>query len=89
MHPLLNEGPVRTLGPGILRFQPVQTTLDRFVLKVVVANAGAFARASTDVATTLREVLHGARVEVERHVELPPDASGKFRTVIARAEAAP
>ena len=59
------------------------------VALIVFGVAPSLLIARGDVATTLREVLHGARVEVERHVELPPDASGKFRTVIARAEAAP
>jgi phenylacetate-CoA ligase len=83
VHPLLLEGPIRRHGPGILRFQVVQETRDRFRIKVVVPDDEAFARVSTDVAAALREVLHGASVEVERHAELPAGPGGKFRAVLA------
>jgi phenylacetate-CoA ligase len=83
VHPLLLEGPIRRHGPGILRFQVVQEARERFRLKVVAADDEAFARASTDVAAALRQLLRGVSVEVERHAELPPDESGKFRAVLA------
>jgi phenylacetate-CoA ligase len=85
VHPLLLEGPIRRHGPGILRFQVVQEARDSFRIKVVVTGDEAFARASTDVATAVRDVLRGANVEVERAAELPAAESGKFRTVLALA----
>ena len=82
VHPLLLEGPIRRHGPGVLRFQLVQEARDGFRLKVVVTDDEAFARASTEVAAALRDMLGGASVEVERHAELAADESGKFRAVL-------
>ena len=82
VHPLLIEGPIRRNGPGVLRFQLVQETRSHFRLKLVTADDASFARASTDVVAALHEVLRGASIEVERHAELSPDATGKFRAVV-------
>lgn len=82
VHPVLIEGRVRTNGPGVFRFQLVQERRERFRLRVVAADDAAFARASTDVAAALRDLLRGAAVDVERHGDLPADESGKFRSIV-------
>jgi phenylacetate-CoA ligase len=87
VHPLLIEGPVRRNGPGVLRFQVVQETPDRFRLKLVTVDDAAYLHASTAVVKALQKVLHGATVEVERHAELAAGPSGKFRSVVALGSA--
>lgn len=83
VHPLLLEGPIRRNGPGVLRFQVVQETRERFRLKLVTVDNEAFLRASADVVEAVRTVLRGATIEVERHAELSAGESGKFRSVTA------
>ena len=83
VHPVLLEGVIREHRDGVLRFQLVQEASDRFRLKLVTADAAAFATASKAVGAALARLLRGASVAVERHAELPVPESGKFQSVVA------
>ena len=66
----------------MLRFQVVQEAHDRFRLKLVTVDEGSFARACETVVPAVRELLLGASVNAERHAEIAPDPSGKFRPFV-------
>jgi phenylacetate-CoA ligase len=82
IHPLVVEGAVRRFGPGVLRFQLVQETRDRFRLKLVTAGEESFVQATEAIVPVLSERLRGATVVTERHEEIPPEPSGKFRSFV-------
>ncbi|MBP7148063.1 MAG: phenylacetate--CoA ligase family protein [Acidobacteria bacterium] len=69
--------------PGIVRYQLVQHEPGRFELRVIAAPER-LAEISATCVPALRELLGPAiRVELTRHDDLPPDPSGKFRSVIS------
>ena len=69
--------------PGIVRYQLVQHEPGLFELRVI-ATPERLAEISATCVPALRELLGPAiRVELTRHDDLPPDPSGKFRSVIS------
>jgi phenylacetate-CoA ligase len=81
VHPFSVAGAVRE--EGLLRFQLVQEATSRFRLEVVTTDDDAYARVVRSAAPRLREVLHGADVEVVRRRALDDSPRRKFRRVVA------
>lgn len=72
-------------GRGVVRYQFIQDELERFSVKLVTVDDGSFDRFRRDVLPELRSLLGAsARIEISRHDEIPPDASGKFRPIRSR-----
>jgi phenylacetate-CoA ligase len=68
--------------PSILRYQLVQLGADRFELRVVDDGSDTAEATLADVLPPLRNLLHGARVDVRRLPELPSEPGGKFRHLV-------
>ena len=69
---------------GILRYQLIQTTVDRFELRLVTVDQASFDQSTTEIVAGLHSLL-GADSVIEplRQDELQPYGSAKFRPVIA------
>ena len=66
----------------VTRWQLVQHEPDRFELKLVTADRAAYDRVAASVAADARELLQGARVDVDYHESLDLGPGGKFRPVV-------
>ena len=70
--------------PEVLQYQLVQRTPTGFVLKLVTASEDDYVRLAPTIAGEMTSVLGpGMTVETERCAELPREAGGKVRMVVA------
>ena len=73
--------------PGVRQFKVIQETLDR--TRVLLATDRDFREADLEKirAGIGRRLGAGARVEIERVANIPPEASGKYRYVVSHVAA--
>jgi phenylacetate-CoA ligase len=70
--------------PEVLQYQLVQREPTGFLLKLVTASDDDYARLAAGIASEMASVLGaGATVATERCTELPREAGGKVRMVVA------
>lgn len=76
---------VLSKGEGVLRYQLKQQDIDRFELKLVTVDQGAYDLFKSEVIPELQSIFGpSARIKVSRHEHLLPGPSGKFRPIVSK-----
>jgi phenylacetate-CoA ligase len=81
VHPRLLEKVIHK-RPEVLRFQIVQREPDAFEVRLVTQDREGYERVRDGIAAELSALLHGAQIRSERHDELRPPDTGKFKSVV-------
>lgn len=68
---------------GIHRYQLIQETIDRLILRIVIGNDVDSDWRET-LATTAREALGGLQLDIQEISAIPLESSGKYKRVISR-----